>query len=262
VRGRRNVVRAAQWTLNRARGDFGYDMRNNGEFALQGWVLDRMPRGQLVHVIDVGANIGEWSRSLLETAENRGRLDEIDLHAFEPAAYTFEKLVEALGNPAVSLQRVALSDHIGEMTLHIATANSEWNSLHYIPGWHTAGEDEDVLTITLDAYVQRISLSRIDLLKIDAEGHDLAVLKGASGLLREGCIAVAQFEYNLLWIYARHYLRDAFDLLEPLGYQLGRLTPLGVEFYPSWNPGLETFHCPIYVACRKDVAERLPRVEC
>jgi FkbM family methyltransferase len=253
-------VRAAQWAILRVRPDFGYNIRGNGESALQGWVLDRLPRGRVAHVIDVGANVGEWSRSLLEVATDRGRMAEIDLHAFEPASDTFDRLAKTLdGNPAVSLQRVALSDHSGTGTLHIAGVTSELNSLHGVPGMHTTGED--VATTTLDAYAQQASLSRIDLLKIDTEGHDLTVLKGAADLLRGGCIAVIQFEYNQTWIYARRYLRDAFRLLEPLGYRLGKLTPSGVEFYQCWDPALEDFRGPIYVACRKDVAEWMPRVK-
>jgi FkbM family methyltransferase len=259
VSGRRNVVRAAQWAILRVRPDFGYNIRGNGESALQGWVLDRLPRKHVTHVVDVGANVGEWSRSLLEVAAHRGRTAEIALHAFEPATDTFEQLAKTLDNPAVSLHRVALSDHSGTMTLHIAGPASELNSLHGVPGVNTTGED--VVTTTLDAYARRASLGRIDLLKVDTEGHDLAVLEGAAGLLREGRIAVIQFEYNQTWIYARRYLRDAFRLLEPLGYRLGKLTPCGVEFYQSWDPAREDFRGPIYVACRKDVAEWMPRVE-
>jgi FkbM family methyltransferase len=257
--GREKAVRAAQWALNRARLDFGYNMRMNGEFALQGWVLDHLPRGQVAHVLDVGANVGEWSRSLLDTAQRRGRTGEVDLHAFEPAASTFDELAKSLGSQAVSLHRVALSDTCGEMPLHITPGTSQCNSLHNVPGVHAT--HEDVTATTLDAYAQQAGLSLIDLLKIDTEGHDLAVLRGAAGLLREGRIAVAQFEYNEFWIYARRYLRDAFQLLEPLGYQLGKLTPQGVAFYPGWDPGLEIFRGAMYVACRQDAARWLPRVE-
>jgi FkbM family methyltransferase len=256
--GRRNVVRAARLALRRAPLDFGWEMEVNGEFGLQGWLLDLVPRGQLVHVIDVGANVGQWSRPFLDLAESRGRLDDVDLHAFEPCPATFRQLAKALGNSLVSLQEVALSDHPGKATLYIAPENSGVNSLHDIPGRHTA--EEDVAVTTLDGYAQQARLSWIDLLKIDAEGNDLAVLKGACGLLGDGRIAVIQFEYNECWIYSRNFLRDAFCLLEPLGYRLGKLTPLGVDFYPSWNSELETFGCAMYVACREDVAERLPHV--
>lgn len=258
IAGRRNVVRAARFALSRARIDFGFNRQLNGEYALQGWILDLQPCGGRVHVVDVGAHVGKWSRPFLSLAESRGRLDEVDLHAFEPCTDTFRQLKEGLGNYPVNLQQMALSDHPGRMTLHIAAADSELNSLHMAPGLHTT--DENVLATTLDAYAREACLSRIDFLKIDAEGHDFDVLKGATGLLREGRIAVTQFEYAECWIYARHYLQDIYGLLDPLGYQIGKLSPLGVEFYPNWNSRLETFRGAMYVACRKDVAERLPRV--
>lgn len=78
--GRRNVARAARLALHRAHADFcWWDMRQNGEYALQGWILDVLPRGGRMHVIDVGANVGKWSRPFLDLAESRGRLYEVDL---------------------------------------------------------------------------------------------------------------------------------------------------------------------------------------
>jgi hypothetical protein len=61
-------------------------------------------------------------------------------------------------------------------------------------------------------------------------------------------------------VYSRSFLCDAFDLLRPLGYCLGKLTPLGVEFYPAWDPDLETFVEGNYVACSPEIVGRLPSV--
>ena len=69
-----------------------------------------------------------------------------------------------------------------------------------------------------------------------------------------------QFEYNHRWVFARAYLRDAFDLLTGLGYRIGKLTPKGVEFYPGWDAELETFVEGNYVACEPRAAEALPAV--
>ena len=55
-------------------------------------------------------------------------------------------------------------------------------------------------------------------------------------------------------------LRDAFEMLEPLGYRLGKLTPQGLEFYPRWDPDLEMFIEGNYVACASHMAERMPSV--
>ena len=115
--------------------------------------------------------------------------------------------------------------------------------------------------ITLDSYVEHAKLDKITLLKIDTEGHDLAVLRGAQKLIASHRIAAAQFEYNHRWIDARSYLRDSFELFQPHGYCVGKLTPYGLEFYPMWEAELETFVEGNYVACLPHVAERLPSVQ-
>ena len=129
-----------------------------------------------------------------------------------------------------------------------------------LPGGPAGATTEEVATNTLDAYADRAGLDHVTLVKIDTEGHDLAVLRGAQRLFTEQRISIAQFEYNHRWVYARCYLRDVFDLLEPLGYRLGKLTPRGVEFYPGWDADLETFVEGNYVACCALAAERLPSV--
>jgi hypothetical protein len=52
------------------------------------------------------------------------------------------------------------------------------------------------------------------MIKIDAEGHDLAVLRGGQQLLKTHAISVLQFEYNHRWIYSRTYLRMRLNCLE------------------------------------------------
>src|ERR1022692_3930170 len=117
--GRRHVVRAARFVLRRARLDVPNDLRSNGESSLQSWTIAQSPPGQAVHVIDVGANVGRWSGSMLAAARRAGRLDDLDLHAFEPSSYTFSRLSARLAGEPVSLNRVALCDHSGSATLHV-----------------------------------------------------------------------------------------------------------------------------------------------
>jgi FkbM family methyltransferase len=258
--GRRQVVRAARFVLWRARLDVPNDLRTNGESCLQRWVLDLSPPGREVHIIDVGANVGRWSAAMLAAARQARRSDDLYLHAFEPSAYTFERLALALHGKGASLHRMALGDQSGSSLLHVIAPGAGTNSLHEPPGALAGGPTEEVATSTLDSYVGRAGPDHVTLVKIDTEGHDLAVMRGAQTLFTEQRISIVQFEYNHRWIYARCYLRDVFDLLEPLGYRLGKLTPFGVEFYPSWDPDLETFVEGNYVACCAPAAERLPSV--
>lgn len=260
VVGRRHVVRAARLVLYRARLDVPNDLCTNGETLLQRWVLALAPTGGKVCVVDVGANIGRWSEAMIRAAERAGRIDDLDLHAFEPSSYTFAHLLLALGGQRVILHRVALGDQCGASTLHVAAPGAGTNSLHRPSGAMDQVPTEEVEVTTLQDFVEVTGLNHVTLVKIDTEGHDLAVMRGARALLEQRRISVVQFEYNHRWVYSQSFLSDAFDLLRPFGYCLGKLTPRGVEFYPGWDPDLETFVEGNYVACSPEIAGQLPSV--
>ncbi|MGH3345152.1 MAG: FkbM family methyltransferase [Carbonactinosporaceae bacterium] len=258
--GRRHVVRAARLALNRARLDLPNGPSINGEYALQGWVLSAIPPGEAVTVLDVGANRGEWSRALLGRARQSGHVGNLALHAFEPASDTYRSLVNSVPT-GVRVNRLALSNHAGQATLHVVHPGAGTNSLYdSLTGCGSAGRTEQVETTTLDEYLLRHEIERIDLLKIDTEGHDFAVLLGAERSFKAGAISLAQFEYNHRWVHARHFLKDVFDLLRPLGYQIGKLTPRGMESYLDWDPELESFVENNYLACTEEIARYLPQV--
>lgn len=256
--GRRSVVRAARYVLLRARLDYPNSLTVNGESALQRWVLRLSPAGEQVHVADVGANVGRWSESMLAAVSRAGRDRDLRLHAFEPDPAAFGALARALDGTSASLSGYALSDRHGTSPFHVVAPAAGTNSLYPLPGGGPA--QRRVTTITLDRYAEQARVGRFALVKVDAEGHDLAVLRGARGLLAARRITVAQFEYNHRWILGRFFLRDAFEFLLPLGYRVGKLTPRGVEFYPGWDPDLETFVEGNYVACDPDAAAGLPTV--
>jgi FkbM family methyltransferase len=259
--GRGRVVRAARFIQRRACLDGPNDMDVNGEIWLQHQVVGMSPPAGRILVLDVGANVGRWSSAMLSAASQAGRLDDLELHAFEPSAYTFARLSEALGSPRVTLGRMALGDRTGLATLHVIAPGAGTNSLYESSLAGAAISTEEVRTATLDDYAERTGLDgEIALVKIDTEGHDLAVLRGARGLLAGQRITVLQFEYNQRWIYSRTFLRDAFELLVPFGYSIGKLTWRGVEFYPGWDVDLESFVQANYVACAPRAATRIPSI--
>jgi FkbM family methyltransferase len=257
--GRRSVVRTARYVLSRARLDYPNDLSTNGESALQRWILRLSQAGEQIHVADVGANVGRWSESMLAVASEAGRADDLRLHAFEPDSQAFARLAEALDGQATRLSKTALSDRQGTSLFYVVAPAAGTNSLYPVPEANPVAQGS-VITTTLDSYVEQAGVARLTLVKIDAEGHDLAVLRGAHALLAEHRIAVAQFEYNHRWIFGRFYLRDAFEFLLALGYRVGKVTPRGVEFYPGWDPDLETFVEGNYLACDPDAAAELPTV--
>ena len=86
----------------------------------------------------------------------------------------------------------------------------------------------------------------------------MRVLEGAKGLLERGAIDFLQFEYNHRWILFRNYLKDVFDLVEPLGYRVAKVTPHGLEVYPKWHFELEVFWEGNYLIAKDFAALGLP----
>ena len=80
---------------------------------------------------------------------------------------------------------------------------------------------------TVDAYCAAEGIERVDYLKVDAEGHDLAVLQGAAGMLEVG-VRFVQFEFGGGNIDSRTFLRDFVRLLEPR-YRISRVLTDGLE---------------------------------
>jgi FkbM family methyltransferase len=134
-------------------------------------------------VWDVGANMGLFSFAAAGLAGPAGRIFSI-----EPDT-TMTKLLRrsARLNPAAAPIEVipcAVSDSISLARFKIASRSRTSNALEGF-GLNQAGgvrEVETVLTVTLDWLSEQISLP--DVLKIDVEGAELAVLRGAARLLK------------------------------------------------------------------------------
>ena len=120
--GRRNTARLARMLGNEARLDTVNDQYENGEREVQAVVLRNCHPGRAAVVLDVGANVGDWTAMLLEEASRAGRA-ELRVVAFEPAKRTFARLsgrLAAAGStPPLRLENVAVSDRTGEITLHV-----------------------------------------------------------------------------------------------------------------------------------------------
>ena len=255
--GRRNLVRLARLLTMESRLDGGNDMAENGETMVHRVLLKQVPSGRGLVVFDVGANVGEWTKRLFDEAVTA----KLTVHAFEPASSTYEILTKnlaALGSRVLIVNQ-ALSNEVGTASFFVMGAGLGTNSLH--KGAAQVESSEQVRLNTVDAYCHHSKISHVDLLKIDAEGHDLNVLEGAKSLLQAHAISLVQFEYNQRWIESKHFLRDAFELLLPLGYKLGKITGKGIEFYPEWHFELESFREGNYLACLPEWQERFPPIK-
>lgn len=102
-----------------ARHDVNNRLTTNGEIRLQAEVLTLLHNRSLAPVVfDVGANIGEWTLSLIGRARALDGVGALTVHAFEPFPLTFQtlskRLREYIDNPKVRCNELALSSEDGE----------------------------------------------------------------------------------------------------------------------------------------------------
>lgn len=139
-------------------------------------------------VFDVGAWIGET------VGEYRNRWPDATVYAFEPAAESYKRLCARFdSDPRVHLHNVALGSQEGIATLRLA-ADSSMNSIR--PGAE-GGAEQAVRVRSLDSFCAEYEVRRIDFLKIDAEGFDLEVLKGATRMLSARNVRFVQVEAGM-----------------------------------------------------------------
>lgn len=169
-------------------------------------------------VIDVGANFGWYSVIASKLVGNKG-----EIHAFEPFLGTCKELqsnikLNNLSNVRVS--NLAVSDYCGDGILFYPTGSgSMLSSLRQIPDVTEKFQTFDCKVITLNEYVQRNDIQRVDFIKIDAEGAELPVLKGATLLLENPKKPILFIECVEKFANAFNYsLNDLYNFLDNYKY--------------------------------------------
>jgi len=131
-------------------------------------------------VLDIGANVGDVAVAALNTYK------ESRVICFEPVQKTFEALRDRLRpfGDRVELHKVALSNTTGEGEINITTFHGA-NSIAPQASFHKECNPhvqemgkESIELVRLDDYCVHFACERIDVMKIDVEGHELDVLRG------------------------------------------------------------------------------------
>jgi FkbM family methyltransferase len=165
--------------------------------------------------LDIGANIGYFTRLVSKLVGDAGTV-----HAFEPmpkALRVLRKNTAALRN--VVLHDIAVSDCQGVSNFTVRR-NGDMSSL----GDHADSASViSVKTDKLDNVLKR--LTKVDWIKIDVEGYEYEVLKGAVDLIAS-TNPLIYFEFIENYSVERSIDIDAFKaLLKPLGYSIGWISP-------------------------------------
>ena len=242
---RRLLARVARAYLSRYRGDNNVWADSNGEFDL---IRAAAPLCRVI--LDVGANVGDWTREALSS--NPG----LTIHCFEAAPDNFAVLAGSELAERIVLNHVAVSDSDGEIELTLFGEHSPLNSI-VVPGSAADGVVARTIAIkavALDTYLAAHDLTHVDYVKIDVEGAEARVIAGLSAALEAGKVDAVQFEHGPFSIYDRTFLKDYFDLLQPLGFSLYKVSQPKMLKIEHYDELLDNFSHQNWVAARHGTA--------
>lgn len=182
-------------------------------------------------VVDVGANEGQYGRTLREGGYS-GRIV-----SFEPLSSAYAVLEKVVASdPQWTLHpRCAIGDRAGEITIHIAGNNVSSSVLPMLdthaqaaPESRYIGQEQVALCRLDDVAAAHLATARSAYLKIDTQGFEAAVLAGAPGVLRQ--VRAVQLELSLVPLYEGQKLWDWFLAeLGSAGFTLWTVLPGFIE---------------------------------
>jgi len=207
------------------------DSRVSGEDHLIREILPRIVRTEKPVLFDVGANRGEMSVAL------RKSFPAARILAFEPNPITYKALIETAKD--VECVESGLGAEPGKGLLHCYTSDqmsghaSMYRDVFRFYEGYGINAAADLTTFefdidTVDNVCRTRGIEAIDFMKIDVEGHELSVLKGAAEMLAR--IALIQFEFNEGNVLSRTFMRDFYELLRDFAFfrlAPDRLIPMG-----------------------------------
>ncbi len=198
-------------------------------------------------VFDVGANVGELTLLFSHFAAR--------VHAFEACLETsrrLETVCRATERRNVLINRLALSDANGTIDLHIyEDALSSFNSQADRPlkNYGMNAESvavENVPAMTLDDYCEKNSVAQIDLLKIDVEGAELQVMRGARRMLESKKIRCVTFEFGQTTFDMGNRVEEIEAFLAEMNYKITNLIK-GEKAFPG-RESVENARCSMHLA--------------
>ena len=196
-------------------------------------------------VIDIGGNVGDY------TAEIRRKYPLTHVHVFEPSAINVAKLNQRFNlDSRIKIVPSAVSDKGGTATLFANDQGSALGSLtqrrldHFNIDFNVK---ETVNTIRFEDYwAQELGGQVIDIAKIDVEGHELSVLKGFGLAVRSS--RLIQFEFGGTNIDTRVFFQDFWYFFKEHGFDLFRISPVGLQKMTGYHESDESFLVTNYIA--------------
>lgn len=190
-------------------------------------------------VFDVGANVGQ---SALDFSR---AFPEATIWSFEPFAEPYRELVRATSGRRVRCFQLALGAEPGTKRVAPDDQSTDSSLVETSPS-ASSRPVEEVRVETVDRFAREHGIERIDLLKVDTEGMDLDVLRGADALLDAHAVTFVEVEAGMNPENRRHVPFEVLkSFLEERGYVLFAV----YEQVPEWSGAAQLrFANPVFVA--------------
>ena len=183
------------------------------------------------------------------------KIMDAKIHMFEPSSSIYGEAKTNLQNYNIKVNNLAVGDKVGKRKFFIY-GNSAMSSFYKNDDFYS-NQIELVDTITIDKYCYSHKLNIIDYLKIDTEGHDLYVLKGAEKMLDNKKINFIQFEYGPSNIHSKVLFKDILNFLISKDYSVFRIYPTFIKPVVQYSSELENFVLVNYISMSEDMVEKV-----
>jgi FkbM family methyltransferase len=180
-------------------------------------------------VLDVGAHEGLYTLLAARLVSPGGTV-----HAFEPSPRERARLQENIAlNQLTNVQvhETAVGDAAGTAVLHVAGADYAGHNTMGAFGYPTTTLEAavEVEVVSLDTFASEHALPNVDLLKIDVEGSETSVLRGAQKLLRKHRPVILVEAQDATLGTAGSSVDELIGILQAEGY---RVMPFGPDGLP------------------------------
>ena len=208
--------------------------------------------------IDIGANVGKYTQMLLSETNS-------EIISFEPLKEAFKELQKIenehpnrlkVFNYAIGEENTNLELNFSDEKSEKATFSNDIDKLSFFD--HEKNKKVMTDVMTLDSFFLEnsslINKKDIDLIKIDTEGFELEVIKGAKNTIENKRPKYIQLEFNWHQLFKNHSMYKFSQYL--VNYDLFQILPFGeklIKVDPK-RPETNIFHLSNFVYIRKDIS--------
>jgi FkbM family methyltransferase len=183
------------------------------------FMLQKLPKNAVF--LDIGANIGVFTITAAKSLNQNGRVIAVEA---SPKMFPFlQQNIEANGLNNVKTLELAVTEQDNATVLFYEAPMDKFGMGSISPQFHTS--PIQVKTKTIDSIIKDEQIDKVDFIKVDVEGYESSVFKGAEKLLTSPNAPIILFEF-CDWAEARKpegKIGDSQRVLINFGYKIWKL---------------------------------------